>query len=191
MKKLMIAAAITFVAVVSQAAEFKWTTGSKLYLDNSDMSTWKDGDVLTALTSGTAGYMDASKYSAITWAAQMTLSDGVSSDTIGITPNFSSHKINTTGVSSSLFALPADDSTKEYSWSVVFTGTWMDSEGNEWSIASNPIAGSGEFSKLSAAQINTGVPSTWTVTGASVPEPTSGLLLLLGMAGLALRRRHA
>ena len=34
--------------------------------------------------------------------------------------------------------------------------------------------------------------TAWTsVGGSSVPEPTSGLLMLLGMAGLALRRRRA
>ena len=32
---------------------------------------------------------------------------------------------------------------------------------------------------------------SWSGAVASVPEPTSGLLILLGMAGLALRRRRA
>ena len=35
----------------------------------------------------------------------------------------------------------------------------------------------------------TGV-STWTVTAFTVPEPTSGLLFLLGLASLALRRKR-
>ena len=34
-------------------------------------------------------------------------------------------------------------------------------------------------------------PGTWTGGSSPVPEPTSGLLMLLGMAGLALRRRRA
>ena len=33
--------------------------------------------------------------------------------------------------------------------------------------------------------------SNWTSLGSPVPEPTSGLLLLLGMAGLALKRKRA
>lgn len=40
------------------------------------------------------------------------------------------------------------------------------------------------FGNMTSATQNA---SNW----AAVPEPTSGLLMLLGMAGLALRRRHA
>ena len=36
---------------------------------------------------------------------------------------------------------------------------------------------------------STAAATAW--TGAAVPEPTSGLLLLLGMAGLALKRKRA
>ena len=35
-------------------------------------------------------------------------------------------------------------------------------------------------------------PTSWTVSGIEgVPEPTSGLLMLVGLAGLALRRKRA
>ena len=35
-------------------------------------------------------------------------------------------------------------------------------------------------------------PASWTVSGIQgVPEPTSGLLMLVGLAGLALRRKRA
>ena len=37
--------------------------------------------------------------------------------------------------------------------------------------------------------LSTGAATAWST--AAVPEPTSGLLMLLGMAGLALRRRRA
>ena len=44
----------------------------------------------------------------------------------------------------------------------------------------------GGNTSIAQSTLNAG---TWTAT--SVPEPTSGLIMLLGMAGLALRRRRA
>ena len=46
----------------------------------------------------------------------------------------------------------------------------------------------GEFASVSAATI---LSSGTSANFAAVPEPTSGLLMLLGVAGLALRRRRA
>ena len=57
----------------------------------------------------------------------------------------------------------------------------------------------GATALFNAGDVVTGDPSTWSTIGASsgggggssIPEPTSGLLLLLGVAGLALRRKQA
>jgi len=46
-------------------------------------------------------------------------------------------------------------------------------------------------SSLSAVSANMTGFSASSGGWVAVPEPTSGLLMLLGMAGLALRRRHA
>ncbi len=54
------------------------------------------------------------------------------------------------------------------------------------------------YTGTETAQVKWGSQSTasqaagaWTSVTSSVPEPTSGLLMLLGMAGLALRRKRA
>ena len=62
-------------------------------------------------------------------------------------------------------------------------------------VSSKTVAASGAditvaFGSMSStATANKFLSSSWTAT--AVPEPTSGLLMLLGMAGLALRRRRA
>ena len=53
---------------------------------------------------------------------------------------------------------------------------------------------SGAALATGATSLNFGNQATYTQTAgnwAAVPEPTSGLLMLLGMAGLALKRKRA
>ena len=49
---------------------------------------------------------------------------------------------------------------------------------------------SGAMAQFTLGNSTGGVATSWQST-AAVPEPTSGLLLLIGMAGLALKRKRA
>ena len=51
----------------------------------------------------------------------------------------------------------------------------------------NQESSSGTFNANAATMLSSGTSANF----AAVPEPTSGLLMLLGVAGLALRRRRA
>ena len=73
----------------------------------------------------------------------------------------------------------AADPNTYYKWADTLTGreeSGSEALGPNWQIAGSTINS-----------------ASWTAVGGSspVPEPTSGLLLVLGMAGLALRRKHA
>jgi hypothetical protein len=58
--------------------------------------------------------------------------------------------------------------------------------------AAGSAVSSGFGSMVATTSQNKFLNSSWTaVPSESVPEPTSGLLMLLGVAGLALRRKQA
>ena len=144
MKKIMIAAAIIFAAVVSQAAAVNWEG-----FDITDIN----GDLYTG--------------SATLFCVEVA---GISS--------------SGTIVDAELYGDLVDDATlAEGEYHFYFTST--DAAGNTYK--SEIVAASALGTGAGVATFEGG--GTW--TAAAVPEPTSGLLLLLGVAGLALKRKRA
>ena len=145
MKKIMIAAAIIFAAVVSQAAAVNWEG-----FDITDIN----GDLYTG-----SATLFCVEVAGITSSGSIT--DGELYGDI---------------VKSDLLIANTD-------YHFYFTST--DADGNTY-----------KSETIVATALGTGAGSitfegggTW--TAAAVPEPTSGLLLLLGVAGLALKRKRA
>ena len=190
MKKLMMAVAVVLAAATVQAATFTWSTSAKQLAPNIDLAN------LVAGTYGN-GTGNLSAMTAVTWAFTMELDNGTDSDTLNGTPAYKMSKINITGLSSDVVFKPGSgDPNNNVNYSIVITGTYNDGT-TDWTITSTPIAGVQSFSSLSDLTIATAIATEWTVTGATpptppvIPEPTTGLLVLLGVAGLALRRRRA
>ena len=186
MKKLMMAVAVVLAAAAVQAATFTWATSAKQYAPNIDLAN---------LVAGTYGNSSTAlkNMTAVTWAFTMELDNGTISDTINGTPTYKLNKINVANLSSDVVFLPgASDPDNNVNYSIVISGTYNDGT-TDWTITSSPIVGTESFSSLSTLQIISPNATQWTVAGGApvIPEPTTGLLVLLGVAGLALRRRCA
>ena len=189
MKKLIVAAALVCAAAVTQATTFKWGTSAQAY--GPAVANLTVPGVYSPGTANNDRMKAEGTNQGVTWTYSMILTATVgttvttSDEITGTITSYSSNKINQ-DISTDFFTLPTDDSTKNYAWDIVITGT-MTVGTDVYTITSDHITGSRDFTSLSNASISTGVPGQWTVT----PEPTSGLLLLLGAAGLALKRKRA
>ena len=178
MKKLIIAAVAILFGIVANAAAVDWEltysyqpgtdTGAENYLVYFfDSSTVSRSDALTNLAAGNLTFL-----SSALGDAQLTDSDGwASNDSLG---NYGSG-VDVTGY---LVILNSDVAA---SASLAYVTA-------EVTDATTP-AGLPAYLDF-GDQIGSKTASNWTAT-TTVPEPTSGLLMLLGMAGLALRRRRA
>lgn len=169
MKKLMIILAAVALAGVTQGASVSWklSTGStyasmKVY----GLTGTTSEAVLTAFSSTTAA----------DWTAVVEGFDPVTAGT-GSRGNANGKSVGVTDGDKIVFAIIDGDIV----------------EGNKFYVTTEYTIPSGATFEPPA----TGTAQTIAVslagsgTFTAVPEPTSGLLMLLGMAGLALRRRRA
>ena len=188
MKKLMLMLGVAAMAFGVQAASFQWITSSKTWgVPKASLDAGLAAGQTYGVGSANADTMSnqISSYAA-TWAYTLTLSDGTTTDTLSgnlTSGSFSSRAINL--VLSSDLAVAGSDLT----YSLVFTGTIKDANDKTWEVTANTINGSWHVNDQGDIKLTTASPSSWSTAG--VPEPTSGILMLVGLGALALRRRRA
>ena len=183
MKKLMIALAAVAMAAGVQAATVSWTA-TNVYAGNN-----------TDKVSGVAYFLTTSMATTDSWANLKSASEfqtalaGKYSWTPGTAGTYSMGTAN--AVANATLGL--EDETNYTGYLLIFDTATITDESKYYISSTKDFKTMGGTSNTAVAfgtQKNASQAAGGWATVA-VPEPTSGLMLLLGMAGLALRRRRA
>ena len=202
MKKLMIALAAVAMIGAAQAATTNW----KFHLGTT--GTLKDGYVLDKTPTATPAAMSSQLFYvlATTSISQADLVSAFQENEGSInlaTYALTSGNVNESGrlpsgsaISTSSEAFTAGTTYDFYMAVVVDTDT--DGKYDYLYVSASKSAAAQDSSKTTTVTLVPGTSTSFQGDGAysaagwyAVPEPTSGLLMLLGMAGLALRRKRA
>ena len=198
MKKLMIAAAIVCAAVASQAATASWAAG-EITFDGKGAEVrggsfapddyTVNGYLFTGLSAADYAILSAGEDATKIWGmfdaetGKLAVTGGAT-----YTGELVQNEYGDIGWSST----DAAQGVPEYAAVIL---TYEDANGDLY-YSANTVTGTPTQKGLSIAEAALGwgegaggTATTW--QAAAIPEPTSGLLLLLGVAGLALRRRRA
>ena len=188
MKKVMIALAAVAVGLMANAASYTWSTTGRLY-DGSG-NTGSDYYV-----KGATAYLMFTSVVAQDALVESFLSDAATAQSTVTSKKIASSAVDTEGKISS--SASYDTTEEQEAYFVIFNGDKMyvsTTAGAAYDALSPTDIWPIFFGAQTSVSKATFADSTTTFAGAgwyAVPEPTSGLLMLLGMAGLALRRRRA
>ena len=175
MKKIIIGVCAVVLSIAAQAATVNWSANAiQSSPDNAVAAGW----LVQIYTSDVVFSYDAANAGTITtWASGSTVAAGTTFRATGAGSQAD-------GTTATYYAVVYDAATvagaKNYIVSDVMTVA---------TAASGATANLGFGAMSGTTSANKFLNSSWQAV--AVPEPTSGLLMLVGLAGLALRRRRA
>ena len=190
MKKLVTIACVIAMAAVAQAGAVKW---SAMTLDASPSGGY------TASTTYIAYFFDAGVTDISTVTGYLTKEGGADiASFVSASVDNNTATYNTTKETMTFSAKSYGD----FAQGDTFSGYMIILDASTAADAKNYLVAtkSGDQVLTTTAFGKTGDKSlawgsqegvAWSTVSTSVPEPTSGLLMLIGIAGLALRRRRA